>query len=144
MTGAHKDLSIYVAMRRRDEQESTKEMLTIDGWDVHCFDTAEQLWERFQVRPVRMVITDRRFPGNMSALDLARNIRQHFLMPYVYIAIQSVMNRQSEIEEALAAGADDYLIKPSNRVQLRARILVGLRWLDYIDSLQADTAQAAS
>ena len=39
------------------------------------------------------------------------------------------------MKEALAAGADDYLARPYNRLQLRSRALVGMRWLNYVDSL---------
>jgi DNA-binding response OmpR family regulator len=57
------------------------------------------------------------------------------MLPYVYIVMRSVMNRLAEIKEGLAMGVDDYLIKPHNPFQLRSRILVGTRWLNYIDSL---------
>lgn len=29
----------------------------------------------------------------------------------------------------------DYLVRPYNRLQLRSRALVGMRWLNYVDSL---------
>jgi len=32
-------------------------------------------------------------------------------------------------------GVGDYLVLPHNRFQLRSRALVGMRWLNYIDSL---------
>ena len=41
------------------------------------------------------------------------------------------------IEEALDAGANDYSIKPVNSLQIRTRVLVGMRWLAYIDSITA-------
>ena len=47
----------------------------------------------------------------------------------------SAMSRLQEIKEGLAAGVDEYLIKPPNPLQLRSRVLVGLRWLQYIDLL---------
>jgi hypothetical protein len=45
------------------------------------------------------------------------------------------MNNLKQIKEALAVGADDYLVRPHNPFQLRSRALVGMRWLNYIDSL---------
>ena len=45
------------------------------------------------------------------------------------------MGRVSEIKEALAASVDDYIVRPANRFQIRSRVLVGMRWLNYIDSL---------
>ena len=47
----------------------------------------------------------------------------------------SAMNQMEEIEQGLEAGVDDYLLKPFNPIQLRARALVALRWLSYLDSL---------
>lgn len=45
------------------------------------------------------------------------------------------MNNLKQIKEALAVGTDDYLVRPHNPFQLRSRVLVGMRWLNYIDSL---------
>lgn len=62
-------------------------------------------------------------------------MRGHLLLQYVYILMFGSMNSSEEIQRVLAAGADDYLIQPYNPVQFRSRVLVGIRWLNYIDSL---------
>ena len=74
----------------------------------------------------------------MSGLDLTRRIREHHALPYTYIILQSVMNQIHDIRDGIEAGADDYLIKPHNPFELRARLLVALRWVNYIDSLFAE------
>jgi len=109
--------------------------LVLDGFNVTGFHNAETLWNRFKIRPARIVISDRRFELGLSGLELAQAIRRDFLTPYCYILLRSTLNHLPEIEEGLDAGADDYLIKPHNPIELRSRILVGLRWLTYIDSL---------
>jgi DNA-binding response OmpR family regulator len=109
--------------------------LVMDGFDVRTFSSAAMLWDAFQKRPARMIITERRFGGGLGGLDLTRNIRKHYLLPYIYIVVLSTMSRLQEIKEGLAAGVDDYLVKPPNPLQVRSRVLVGLRWLQYIDSL---------
>ena len=73
-------------------------------------------------------------------MDLARKILQGFMLPYVFVIALSTLGQIREIEEALAAGADDYLMKPYNPFQIRTRIMVGLRWLAYIDSLYAKSS----
>lgn len=134
------NIRIYLSIRVREDRSRLEDTLVLDGFDVSTFASAQDLWEVFQTRPARMIITDRRFGGTMTGLELAKNIRQRFLLPYVYIVTLSTMNRLSEIEEGLAAGVDDYLIKPHNPFQLRSRVMVGLRWLEYIDSLHAKRA----
>jgi DNA-binding response OmpR family regulator len=129
------DVPIYLAIRRPDECSHMQDTLVLDGFHVVAFPTAELLWETFRQRQARIVISDRRFGEGLSGVDLTRAIRRDFLVPYCYVVLRSTMNHLPEIEEGLAAGADDYLLKPHNPIELRSRIMVGLRWLAYIDSL---------
>jgi DNA-binding response OmpR family regulator len=128
-------LKLYLAVKRSEERSRMEDTLVLDGFNVRTFGTAEELWAAFQQMPARIVITDRRFSSGLSGLNLVRNIREQYLMPYVYVTILSAMNNLKQIKEALAAGVDDYLVRPYNPFQLRSRALVGMRWLNYIDSL---------
>ena len=125
----------YLAIRNREELSHIEDNLVLDHVDVSCFPTAQALWERFRQRPARFIITDRRFPGEFDGLQLARHIRRDFMLPYVYILLRSKMDRLEEIQEGLDAGVDGYLVKPHNPVQIRSQVLVGLRWLTYLDSI---------
>jgi DNA-binding response OmpR family regulator len=137
-----KDARIYLAIKSPKDRSHVEDTLVLDGFDVSTFATATELWEVFQSRPARVVISERRFGSGLSGLDLAANIRKDFLLPYCFIVVMSTMNRMKEIEAGLAAGVDDYLIRPYNQSQIRSRILVGLRWLAYIDSLHAGKGTA--
>lgn len=129
------NLHLYLAVKARTERSHMEDTLVLDGFNVRAFGTAHELWTVFQQTPARIVITERRFPNDFSGLDLVQNIRKHFLTPYVYTAVLSTMNNLRQIKEALAVGVDDYLVRPINPFQLRSRTLVGMRWLNYIDSL---------
>jgi DNA-binding response OmpR family regulator len=144
MSNLKKNVRVYLAIRKAKDRSQMEDTLVLDGFDVSTFPNAAALWERFQTRQARIVITDRRFGGGMTGVELARKIRKEFLLPYCYIVMLSTMNRIKEIEEGMAAGADDYIIKPHNPFQLRSRILVALRWLAYIDSLNAKDRAAAA
>ena len=134
------NLHIYVATRKPEDASQLEDNLVLDGFDVSSFPSAKALWDGFQQKPARFIITNRQFGDGFSGLDLARKVREHHLMPYVYIVVLSAMNRLTEIKEGLAGGVDDYLLKPHNPLQLRSRILVGMRWLNYIDSLNKGKA----
>ena len=129
------NLHIYLATRKREDASHIEDTLVLDGFNVSTFPSASALWDAFRQKPARFIITDRRFDDGFGGLDLAREIRQHYLLPYVFIVMLSIMNRLKDIKEGLAAGVDDYLLKPHNPFQLRSRLLVGTRWLNYIDSL---------
>ena len=129
-------LKLYLAVKRRDERSSMEDTLVLDGLNIRSFATATELWEVFQKSPARMVISERRFADGFSGLQLVSKIRKHHLTPYVYTVILSTMANLKEMREALAGGVDDYLVRPHNPFQLRSRSLVGMRWLNYLDSLQ--------
>lgn len=137
------NLPIYIASKSRSELSHIVDQLVLDGFTVSGFDSAQALWDHYQLHPVRYVITDRRFHDGISGLELTEHIRKFYSLPYVYILMRSVMDSLDEIEEGLAVGVDDYLLKPHNALQIRTRIMVGHRWLTYIDSLFADTTEGA-
>jgi DNA-binding response OmpR family regulator len=127
--------SIYLAIRNSDDRSHIEDQLVLDGADVSTFATAAELWERFQARPARLVITDRRFDDEFDVLELVRMIRKEHPLPYVYVLMRSVKSELEEIRSGLAAGVDDYLIRPHNPFQIRSRVMVAMRWLTYIDSI---------
>lgn len=134
----NQSLRVYLATRKEQERSQIEDTLVLDGFDVSSFGKAGELWEAFQQKPARLIITDRKFGDDFTGLNLATQVRKHCLLPYVYIVVLSAMGRLEEIKEALAVSVDDYLVRPYNRFQIRSRVLVGLRWLNYIDSLYED------
>jgi DNA-binding response OmpR family regulator len=63
-------------------------------------------------------------PG-MDGLEICRRIREVNRM--LYIILLSARGSKANLLEGLRAGADDYLVKPFDKDELHARILVGLR-----------------
>ncbi|HVM62357.1 MAG TPA: response regulator [Verrucomicrobiae bacterium] len=108
--------------------------LTEAGYEAVMFQSARKLWENFAACRPRFVITEGRFNDGFEALNLCRLIRRDYPQPYVYLYIVSRRHEIEAIEDALDAGADDYSIKPVNSLQLRTRVLVGMRRLAQIDS----------
>ncbi|MBL9170642.1 MAG: response regulator [Verrucomicrobiales bacterium] len=129
------NLRVYLAIKKADERSHIEDTMVLDGIEVRTFGSAGDLWLAFQEKPARLIISDRRFIDGFSGLDLAQQIRKHHMLPYVYVVVLSSLSHLKEIKDGLVAGVDDYLVKPYNRFQLRTRVLVGMRWLNYIDSL---------
>jgi DNA-binding response OmpR family regulator len=135
--------SIYLAIQKAEERSHIEDELVLDGADVSTFGSAKDLWEHFQARPARLVITDQRFGDDFEGLELVRKIRERYQLPYIYVLMRSMGSQLEEIKAGLAAGVDDYLVVPHNPFQIRSRVLVAMRWLTYIDSITWKESGAA-
>lgn len=77
---------------------------------------------------IRLVITDWTMP-QMDGLELCRRIRAGHYSGYVYVILLSARNAHADIVEGLQAGADDFLTKPFDPVELNLRVRTGERIL---------------
>ena len=71
-----------------------------------------------------LVILDWMMPG-MDGLEICRRMRE--VGRQLYVILLTARGGKENLLEGLAAGADDYLVKPFDKEELQARILVGLR-----------------
>ena len=81
-----------------------------------------------QERPPELLILDWVMPG-LDGLQLCRRIRERQTTPYQYILLVTAKDDAEDVVTGLEAGADDYLTKPLDRSELRARLRVGRRIL---------------
>ena len=71
-----------------------------------------------------LAILDWMMPG-MDGLEICRRIRE--VDRHLYIILLTARSSKASLLEGLHAGADDYLVKPFDKDELHARVLVGLR-----------------
>ncbi|HEV7868699.1 MAG TPA: response regulator [Chthoniobacteraceae bacterium] len=76
--------------------------------------------------PPALAVLDWTMP-KMDGLEVCRRIRARADQPYTYLLLLTARSHKDEIAEALAAGVDDYIIKPFDSEELRARLSVGRR-----------------
>ncbi len=104
---------------------------TLSKMDYNVIEAKDgkEAWEILQRDPIQLVITDWLMP-EMDGLDLTRLIRKAELPNYVYVVILTSQEGIDNVIDGLAAGADDYLVKPFNPRELKARLKIGERVLD--------------
>ncbi|MFC4669048.1 PP2C family protein-serine/threonine phosphatase [Seohaeicola nanhaiensis] len=81
-----------------------------------------------EVAPPDLVLSDWMMPG-MDGLDFCRAFRRLPAEAYGYFILLTSKSEKIEIAQGLDAGADDFLTKPVNPEELRARISAGDRIL---------------
>ena len=108
----------------------------ISGWgfDVDLAGNGEEALRMLRGGDVRLAILDWMMPG-MNGIEICRSVRQEGGPKYVYIIMLTSRDRGQDIVEGLEAGADDYMSKPVNFLELRARIQTGRRVVELEDKL---------
>jgi diguanylate cyclase (GGDEF)-like protein len=108
------------------------------GYQVIAVADGTEAWDFLQKPdPPHLLILDWIMPG-LDGVELCRRIRERQQEPYQYILLASGKDDKQDVVEGLDAGADDYLTKPFDVSELRARLRAGTRIL----SLQHDLIQA--
>ncbi len=109
----------------------------------HAVDGEEAL-ERHAAEPYRIVIADWLLPG-LDGIELCRRLRA-LPGPYVYVLLCSGHDDRAKRLEAYDAGVDDFLSKPLEQDELRARLTVARRILAAEDraAVQLEEREAAS
>ena len=101
----------------------------LDAWKILQSEGAPQL-----------AILDWMMPG-MDGIELCRRIRSCEQGPYRYVLLLTAKDDKQDVVAGLEAGADDYLTKPFDVDELRARVRAGKRILDLQAALlRAQTA----
>src|SRR4029450_9275873 len=86
--------------------------------------------------PPSLALVDWEMPG-LEGPELCRRVRSDAARAHLYIVLLTARNSSTDLIAGLEAGADDYLIKPVDLNELRARIQVGVR----VVSLQVRIAE---
>jgi diguanylate cyclase (GGDEF)-like protein len=81
-----------------------------------------------------LAILDWIMPGK-DGIEICREVRKHHKRPYTYILILTVKAGKQDIVKGLESGADDYLTKPYDPQELRARLRVARRILNLQEQL---------
>jgi DNA-binding response OmpR family regulator len=99
----------------------------------------DQAWAALQDADApRMAILDWVMPG-LSGPQICRKVRSYEALSSMYLILFTARNSEADVVSGLRAGADDYITKPFDAGELRARIRMGERALDWRDAVEAQS-----
>ncbi len=122
-----------------DDDNLTRTILkrTLERWGLEVTVAMDggDAWRILQETPaIKLAIFDWMMP-EIDGPELCRRVRQDPLRAQLYILLLTGRRSSADMVAGLDAGADDYLTKPFDPEELRARVHVGLRLVTLQDRL---------
>ncbi|PRX40483.1 response regulator receiver domain-containing protein [Planifilum fimeticola] len=105
-----------------DDDREIRELIGLylknEGYDVLQAANGEEALEQVKSRPVDLIVLDRMMPG-MDGVQVCIRLREEHRMPIIMLTAKA---QDMDKIEGLSVGADDYVTKPFNPLELVARI----------------------
>lgn len=117
---------VLVVDDSRAQLKMVETMVRRWGYEVMTADSGHQALEIVRRSPPDLILSDWMMPG-MTGLEFCRHFRGLSQNGYGYFILLTSKSEKGDIAKGLDAGADDFLTKPVNAHELRARIKAGER-----------------
>ncbi|MFC1891921.1 response regulator [Thermodesulfobacteriota bacterium] len=106
------------------------------GYDVVSTCDGEEAWAAFQdTDPPQLAVLDWMMPG-LDGPTLCRKLREQERKDSLYLIMLTSKDKSGDVVKGLEAGADDYIAKPYDNEELRARVYVGRRMIKLQNELR--------
>jgi two-component system, cell cycle response regulator len=123
-------MKILIAEDDATSRRMLSAVLSKWGYEVIATDDGAQAGEALQQPGApRLAILDGMMP-EMDGIEVCRRVRAIETRDPPYIIMLTSMGEHEDIVAGLDAGANDYVSKPHNNAELRARVSVGQRMLE--------------
>ena len=107
------------------------------GYEVVAVPDGAEAWAALQREDApHLAILDWMMP-EMDGVEVCRRVRALSAAAPPYLILLTAKSEKADIVTGLDAGASDYLTKPFDRAELRARVQVGARVVELQDKLAA-------
>lgn len=96
------------------------------GYQVDSASNGQEALDAVIAAPPDLILLDVMMP-DVDGNEVARRIKRNTALPFIPIIMQTAMDSTESKVEGLEAGADDYITKPIEFAELRARVRSMLR-----------------
>jgi len=128
-------MKVLVAEDDPISRQLVRDSLIKWGYEVTVVNDGNEAWKILQHgESPQLVLLDWMMPG-MDGVEVCKKVRAKTNGPYVYIILLTAKGRKEDVVDGFDAGADDYVTKPFNAKELRARVKVGERVVTLEQSL---------
>src|ERR1700680_4386178 len=128
-----------------DDDRATLAMLakTLQRWHLEVIEAHDGVaaWDLLRTgKGPSLAIIDWMMPG-LDGLELCRRIRKNDQLATMHVILLTAQDDNADVVAGFKAGADDYVVKPFDLEELRARVRVGIRIMTLQERLAAQVTQ---
>lgn len=109
-------------------------------FDVSVAHDGESAWRLIRSVAPPLAVVDWMMPA-LDGPGLCRRIRQDAATAHMYVILLTSRDSRTDLVAGLESGADDYLVKPFDLDELKARVQVGVRVITLQERLADRVAQ---
>lgn len=120
-------MKVLIAEDENISRHKLKSILTKWDYEVISCSNGKEAWEILQKTDApKLAVLDWMMP-EMDGVEVCRKLREIGPQNPVYIILLTMLSEKEDIVKGLDAGANDYVTKPFDQNELRARVHVGCR-----------------
>ncbi|HEY9229282.1 MAG TPA: diguanylate cyclase [Gemmatimonadaceae bacterium] len=124
---------VLIVDDHEDNVELLRARLEAWGYSTDCARDGAEALKKIEESPPDLVLLDVMMP-KIDGIEVARRVKGNASLPFIPIIMQTALDATENKVEGLNAGADDYITKPIDFAELKARLTSMLR----IKKLQED------
>jgi len=136
-------MNILVAEDDRVSLKMLNRHLTNWGYATRCIEDGAEAWQTLRSEDdIHLAILDWNMPG-LDGLALCRKIRADPDLATTYLILLTGRGEKDDLLQGFEAGADDYVVKPFDPLELSSRLKVGRRIVEQNLLLQTKNQELA-
>jgi sigma-B regulation protein RsbU (phosphoserine phosphatase) len=128
-------MKTLIAEDDRELRETLSFLLRFEGHDVVEAANGLEAWHEFERSRFTLVLSDWMMP-QLDGLELCRRIRETERPYYPYVILLTALKGKDHFLQAMRAGIDDFISKPFDVDELRAKLHVAERIVTLQDRVQ--------
>lgn len=134
-------MNVLVAEDEKFSRAILTSMIERWGYNPMVVENGRQAWDILKKEDApKLVLLDWYMP-EMNGLEVLQNVRNQSNSKLPYIIILTANAEKKDVMQGISAGANDYILKPYDRDELRVRLDRGKRIVELQESLEQDVMQ---
>lgn len=115
-------------------RETLADMVCLQGYAVQFASSGQELLDKLDIWTPDVILLDVMMPG-LDGFEVCRRIKAHEKWLHIPIILVTALDGTPNLVHGISSGADEFITKPVNGAELRARVRSMLRIKQQYDAL---------